>query len=101
MTTLAMMKLRATRSRRSISAASMRTPFNGFACLAGGPSSLRAANIKTLLHEGQALYSGSDSASMVPMQEAALQAIASPRRREVLRLGGDGERSAAGIPAHL
>ncbi len=38
---------------------------------------------------------------MVPMQEAALQAIASPRRREILRLVWDGERSSADIAAHF
>jgi DNA-binding transcriptional ArsR family regulator len=35
------------------------------------------------------------------MQEAALQAIASPRRREMLRLVWEGERSSADIAAHF
>jgi DNA-binding transcriptional ArsR family regulator len=35
------------------------------------------------------------------MQEAALQAIASPRRREMLRLVWESERSSADIAAHF
>jgi len=38
---------------------------------------------------------------MVAVHEAALQAIASPRRREILRLVWDAERSSADIAAHF
>jgi len=38
---------------------------------------------------------------MVPVQEAALQAIASPRRREILRLVWNTELSSADIAAHF
>src|SRR5437588_7672388 len=38
---------------------------------------------------------------MEPMEEAALRAIASPRRREILRLVWDRERSSGDIASHF
>lgn len=38
---------------------------------------------------------------MGPMEEAALRALANPRRREILRLVWDGERTSGDIASHF